>query len=90
MLPALRDAAGRFLAGEFAQTLAVLAAAFVLGTAIGFERQWRQRSAGLRTTVLVAVGAAAFSELGMRLLARMGRRGSSPMSCPASASWVRG
>ena len=68
MLPALRDAAGRFLAGEFAQTLAVLAAAFVLGTAIGFERQWRQRSAGLRTTVLVAVGAAAFSELGMRLL----------------------
>jgi putative Mg2+ transporter-C (MgtC) family protein len=41
--------------------------AFVLGTAIGFERQWRQRSAGLRTTVLVAVGAAAFADLGLRL-----------------------
>ena len=59
---------GRFLASEFAHTLAVLATAFVLGTAIGFERQWRQRSAGLRTTVLVAVGAAAFSDLGGRLL----------------------
>jgi putative Mg2+ transporter-C (MgtC) family protein len=29
--------------------------AFVLGTAIGLERQWRQRTAGLRTNVLVAV-----------------------------------
>jgi putative Mg2+ transporter-C (MgtC) family protein len=46
----------------------VIVAAFVLGLAIGLERQWRQRTAGLRTNVLVAVGAAAFSELGMRLL----------------------
>ncbi len=68
MPTALRDAAGRFLEGDFAHTLAVLATAFVLGTAIGFERQWRQRTAGLRTTVLVAVGSAAFSDLGMRLL----------------------
>ena len=68
MPPALLDAAGRFLAGDFAHTLAALATAFVLGTAIGFERQWRQRTAGLRTTVLVAVGSAAFSDLGMRLL----------------------
>jgi putative Mg2+ transporter-C (MgtC) family protein len=49
-------------------TLFVLAAAFVLGTAIGLERQWRQRSAGLRTTALVTIGAAAFTALGMRLL----------------------
>ena len=41
--------------------------AFLLGTAIGAERQWRQRSAGLRTTVLVALGSAAFSDLGIRL-----------------------
>lgn len=46
----------------------MLATAFVLGTAIGFERQWRQRTAGLRTTVLAAVGPAAFSDPGMRLL----------------------
>ena len=48
-------------------TLLALSVAFVLGTAIGFERQWRQRNAGLRTNVLVAVGAAAFSDLGLRL-----------------------
>ena len=51
----------------FLNTVLALAVAFVLGTAIGFERQWRQRSAGLRTTVLVAVGAAAFSDLGLGL-----------------------
>ncbi|MEW6258073.1 MAG: MgtC/SapB family protein [Pseudomonadota bacterium] len=44
-----------------------LAVAFVLGTLIGAERQLRQRSAGLRTVVLVCVGAAAFVDIGMRL-----------------------
>jgi putative Mg2+ transporter-C (MgtC) family protein len=47
-------------------TFVCLATAFVLGVAIGLERQWRQRSAGLRTNVLVAVGAAAFVDLGLR------------------------
>jgi len=51
----------------FLHTFVALAVAFVLGTSIGFERQWRQRNAGLRTNVLVAVGAAAFSDLGFRL-----------------------
>jgi putative Mg2+ transporter-C (MgtC) family protein len=51
----------------FLHTLFALAVAFVLGTGIGFERQWRQRNAGLRTNVLIAVGAAAFSDLGLRL-----------------------
>jgi putative Mg2+ transporter-C (MgtC) family protein len=37
--------------------------AFLLGIAIGVERQWRQRMAGLRTNALVAVGAALFSSL---------------------------
>jgi putative Mg2+ transporter-C (MgtC) family protein len=54
------------------QTVLALATAFVLGTMIGFERQWRQRSAGLRTNVLVAVGAAAFTDLGLRLLGAEG------------------
>ncbi len=57
-----------FSGGSYAHTLGALAAAFVLGTLIGLERQWRQRTAGLRTNVLVAIGAAAFSDLGMRLL----------------------
>ncbi|HIK27891.1 MAG: MgtC/SapB family protein [Oscillatoriaceae bacterium SKW80] len=34
--------------------------AFLLGSAIGLERQWRQRMAGLRTNTLVATGAALF------------------------------
>lgn len=37
-----------------------LGAALLLGAAIGFERQWRQRLAGLRTNTLVALGAASF------------------------------
>jgi putative Mg2+ transporter-C (MgtC) family protein len=48
-------------------TILALAVAFCLGTLIGFERQWRQRSAGLRTTTLVATGAAAFADMGLRL-----------------------
>ncbi len=52
---------------DFFDTLVSLAVAFVFGTLIGAERQYRQRSAGLRTNVLVAVGAAAFVDLGQRL-----------------------
>jgi putative Mg2+ transporter-C (MgtC) family protein len=37
-----------------------LAAALVVGTVIGIERQWRHKLAGLRTNVLVSVGAAMF------------------------------
>src|SRR5712672_3193342 len=52
---------------DFLDTLVSLTAAFVLGTLIGAERQYRQRTAGLRTNVLVAVGAAAFVDLAMHL-----------------------
>lgn len=37
-----------------------LGTALGLGAAIGFERQWRQRLAGLRTNTLVSLGAASF------------------------------
>ena len=57
-----------FVASAYTHTVAGYATSFVLGTLIGLERQWRQRSAGLRTNVLVAVGASAFSDLGLRLL----------------------
>ena len=36
---------------------------FVVGAAIGFERQWNQGMAGLRTNTLVAFGAASFVAL---------------------------
>lgn len=42
------------------QTAANLGTALILGAIIGFERQWRQRLAGLRTNTLVALGAATF------------------------------
>jgi putative Mg2+ transporter-C (MgtC) family protein len=52
---------------DFLDTLVSLLTAFVLGTLIGAERQYRQHSAGLRTNVLVAVGASAFVDLANRL-----------------------
>src|SRR6201993_1201195 len=52
---------------DFFNTLVSLFVAFVFGTLIGAERQYRQRSAGLRTNVLVSVGAAAFVDLADRL-----------------------
>jgi putative Mg2+ transporter-C (MgtC) family protein len=52
---------------DFLDTLVSLSAAFVLGTLIGAERQYRQRGGGLRTHVLVAIGAATFVDIGMRI-----------------------
>ncbi len=52
---------------EFLNTFLSLFVALVLGTLIGAERQYRQRNAGLRTNALVALGASAFVDLGMRL-----------------------
>jgi putative Mg2+ transporter-C (MgtC) family protein len=56
-----------FDASAFLETLVRIFAGFVLGGLIGFERQYRQRNAGLRTIVLVATGAAAFVALAVRL-----------------------
>jgi putative Mg2+ transporter-C (MgtC) family protein len=58
--------------GYFAARAAL---ALVLGAAVGLERQWRQRTAGLRTNALVALGAALF-ELFAVLLS--GARGVDP------------
>src|SRR5580698_2081223 len=45
---------------QLAQAGLNLFVAACLGAAIGLERQWRQRLAGLRTNTLVALGAAIF------------------------------
>ncbi|AGF52487.1 Mg2+ transport ATPase [Synechocystis sp. PCC 6803] len=45
---------------EWNESLLRLTVAFVLGSTLGIERQWRQRMAGLRTNTLVAIGAALF------------------------------
>jgi len=52
---------------SLADTTVSLTTAFILGGLIGVERQYRQRTAGLRTNVLVAVGAAFFVDTANRL-----------------------
>jgi hypothetical protein len=44
-----------------------LLVAFALGTAIGYERQYRQRTAGLRTNTLVALSSAIFVDMAYQL-----------------------
>ena len=41
--------------------------ALLMGAAVGLERQWRARTAGLRTNALVAVGAAFFATLAFKV-----------------------
>ena len=48
------------MTGPIDQAAISLGMATLLGAGIGFERQWRQRMAGLRTNTLVAIGAASF------------------------------
>lgn len=49
---------------DFATRLLV---ALAFGAAIGVERQWRQKSAGLRTNTLVSMGSAAFVLLSIKI-----------------------
>lgn len=49
-----------------------IVAALVLGAAIGLERELHDKSAGLRTHILVAVGAAVFGLIGLELVALAG------------------
>lgn len=46
--------------------------AFLLGGIIGFERQWQQKNAGLRTNTLVAIGAASYVLLSIDLYSLWG------------------
>ena len=58
--------------GGFSDTFVKLLVAFILGTIIGAERQYRQRTAGLRTNVLVAIGACQFVALTVDLAGAAG------------------
>jgi putative Mg2+ transporter-C (MgtC) family protein len=61
-----------FTLPDFLDSLISLVAAFILGALIGAERQYRQRGGGLRTHVLVSVGAATFVDIGMHLNGNVG------------------
>jgi putative Mg2+ transporter-C (MgtC) family protein len=49
---------------ELAQRLLLAA---VLGGALGLEREWRNKDAGLRTNILIAIGAALFTLMSIEL-----------------------
>ena len=52
----------------FPVVAARLLLAAVFGAAIGFEREWRNRPAGLRTHMLVCVAAATFAILTIEII----------------------
>lgn len=52
----------------FSVIAARLLLAACLGAAIGFEREWRHHSAGLRTHMLVSLASASFAILGIEIL----------------------
>ncbi len=54
---------------EIAQRLLLAA---LIGGLLGFERELRQKSAGLRTNILIAIGSAVFTALGLDLAAGSG------------------
>ena len=56
----------------FSQTFLRLALAAALGGAIGLEREYRHKPAGLRTNMLISLGSALFSILSVELGAGAG------------------
>ena len=54
---------------ELAQRLVL---AVLLGAIIGFEREYRQKTAGLRTNILIALGSAVFTLMSIELVAGEG------------------
>ena len=45
-----------------------------LGGVLGIEREWRNKSAGLRTNILIAMGSTLFTMLSVDLSTVIGRR----------------
>lgn len=52
---------------EITEFITRLAVAFALGAVVGLERQWRLKSAGLRTNTLVSLGSAAYILLSVHI-----------------------
>jgi putative Mg2+ transporter-C (MgtC) family protein len=49
-----------------------LCLAALLGAALGFEREWHQKFAGLRTNILIAIGSTLFTVMSIDLAASAG------------------
>lgn len=63
------DLATSFSATQPSVAAMRLIAALVLGGAIGFEREWHHKSAGLRTHMLISIAAALFALIAFELVA---------------------
>lgn len=62
------DLASSFVATPPSVATLRLVAALSLGGAIGFEREWHHKSAGLRTHMLISVAAALFALIALELV----------------------
>ncbi len=58
--------------GSLLELMARLAVAAVLGAALGIEREYRGKPAGLRTNMLIALGSALFTIVSLAMLDRDG------------------
>ena len=67
-MESLIDEFGHSTYTSFPVIIARLLLATVFGAAIGFEREWRARPAGLRTHILVCVAAASFAILTIEIV----------------------
>ena len=67
-----------------------LLCAMLIGTIIGFEREFNHRPAGLRTHILVALGACTVSILGETLFAHYSAMGATPDPARLSAQVITG
>jgi len=63
------EIAGSFVATPASVSAVRLVAAILLGGAIGIEREWHHKPAGLRTHILIAVAAALFALIALELQA---------------------
>lgn len=63
----INELSGSFNAVPMDVALLRLAAALILGGAIGLEREWKDKPAGLRTHILVATAACLFTIVGQEL-----------------------
>lgn len=63
---------GSFVGDLRLDLLLHLVLAVFLGGAIGLERELQQKAAGLRTNILICVGAALFTELSLAMTAEFG------------------
>ena len=74
----------------FAQIALRLACAMLIGTLIGLEREFTHRPAGLRTHILVALGACVVSVLGEMLFLHYHTMGANPDPARLSAQVITG